>query len=180
MGKLVPTDDKAACRRGPKPSTVHKGTMNTVAKVGIGIGIGATVVTVTVLAYKALKPAEVKKPIVKANYVGSGWIWPRPDRFPDVASFGHTLNELGYGAAVGLPGWEILSTETMNTIMAFQSDYAAVRAALLKEAGVELPFVITDGLVGDSTIRALIFAQDFERNNPDDSWIALVTDARAG
>ena len=151
--------------------------MNTGTKVVIGVGIGAAATTVGILAYKALMPAEAK-PLPKANYVGSGWIWPRPDRFPNIQSFGQALSELGYGAAFVLPGWEILSTETMNTVMVFQSDYDAVRAGLLKQTGVELPFVVIDGLIGEATIRALIFAQDFERNNPDDSWIALVTDAR--
>ncbi len=143
------------------------------------VALGAAVVVAGAVAWNALKPKPKPKKKLKDDYVGSGWTWPRPDRFPTTESFGDALNELGYGAAVGLPEWEVLSKETMDLVMVFQSDYDDVREALLKESGVEIgPYIVIDGLIGDSTIRALIFAVDWQRNNPDDSWIALVTDAR--
>ena len=143
------------------------------------VALGAAVVVAGVVDWNVLKPKEKPKTRkLKDVYVGSGWVWPRPDRFPDEHSFGEALNELGYGAAVALPGWEVLSTETMNTVMAFQTDYDAIREAILLDAVEIGPFIVVDGLIGADTIRALIFAVDWQSNHPDDSWIALVTDAK--
>lgn len=111
----------------------------------------------------------------KRNYVGSGWDWPQRNLFPTEQSFGEALAKLGYGAAYGLPGWEILSVETMATVAAFQRDFNEVRRAFQLQAIV--PELDADGLIGEGTIGALKFALD-QNYRPDDSWIALVHDAR--
>jgi hypothetical protein len=140
--------------------------------------IGALAVAVGALAWKVLKKPAPAKSKLKLVYVGSGWKWPRPDRFPTEKSFGEALSTLGYGAAVFLPGWEVTSTETMNTVMAFQTDYNAIREAMLQSGADIGPVIVIDGLIGADTVRALIFALDWQKNNPDDSWIALTTDAK--
>lgn len=149
------------------------------------VAIGALAVAVGVVAWKVFQKPPPPKTNKKLVYVGSGWKWPRPDRFPTEKSFGEALSTLGYGAAVFLPGWEVTSTDTMGTVMMFQVDYTAVREyAFLKSkaqfgTGTEIgPPVVVDGLIGENTIRALIFALDFMENYPDDHWIAYVTDAK--
>lgn len=114
----------------------------------------------------------------RRTYVGSGWQWPRTDVFPDEMSFGHALNSLGYGAAVGMPGWEPTSTETMNTVMLFQRDYNDVFEAA-RRLGLQIgpkPLVI-DGLIGADTVNAMVYAVN--NNNLRGPWIATVADARA-
>jgi hypothetical protein len=143
-------------RRNPVPTWV-------VPAVAVGT---ATVVGVGIWIWSSRK---------KRTYVGSGWGWPERNLFPTEISFGEAFAKLGYGAAYGLPGWEILSAETMNTVRAFQRDFNEVRIAfgirpLIDELKV-------DGLIGTNTIRAIKFA--LERTAvEDDSWIGLVADAR--
>lgn len=104
----------------------------------------------------------------RRQYVGSGWSWPHRSLFPTEESFGEALARLGYGSAVGLPEWEILSEQTMSTVRAFQSDFNAVRTAMaLKSLAPELS---VDGLIGESTIDALRFALDY---NADYPWLAI-------
>jgi hypothetical protein len=111
----------------------------------------------------------------KRDYVGSGWDWPRRSIFPTELSFGAALAELGYGAAYGLPDWEILSAETIETVRAFQRDFNEVRRAL--GIGSIVGELDDDGLIGEETIRAMEFALDHTRDEGD-SWILLVRDAR--
>jgi hypothetical protein len=109
----------------------------------------------------------------KRTYVGSGWNWPHRNRFPTEISFGEALATLGYGAAYGLPGWEVLSVETMNTVRQFQRDFNTVRNAFTLQH--LSPEIDADGLIGEDTIKALLFALDVQES---DSWISLVQDAK--
>lgn len=114
----------------------------------------------------------------RRQYVGTGWKWPRSDVFPDEMSFGHSLNTLGYGAAVGMPGWEPTSKETMATVLQFQQDYNTVFEAA-KRLGLQIgpkPLVL-DGLIGKDTVNALVYAVN--NNNLKGPWIETVSDARA-
>ncbi len=111
----------------------------------------------------------------KRTYVGSGWDWTQRNLFPTEMSFGETLAKLGYGAAYGLPGWNILSVATMETIRQFQRDFNEIRRAFKFRSLVDELDV--DGLIGENTIRAFDFALEQNRRE-DDSWIALVYDAR--
>lgn len=111
----------------------------------------------------------------RRTYVGSGWAWPKRNLFPSEMSFGEALAELGYGSAYGLPDWEILSEATMETVRAFQRDFNEVRRAFKLHSLVDELSI--DGLIGENTIRAFEFALDHNRVS-DDSWIALVHDAR--
>lgn len=117
------------------------------------------------------------------NYVGkpnSNWSWPHMDRYPNPQAFGELLNELGYGAAVGVPGWSLISAESMNTVKQFQRDFNIVRDALTSVYGItDVPKKLTvDGLVGPGTINAFVFAQDNYVGQEADSWIAVVEDSK--
>jgi hypothetical protein len=126
------------------------------------------------------KPQPKTTTKTKPKYVGSGWLWPHVDRFPTEVSFGEALRELGYGAAYAFPNYQITSPSTMTVIRLFQESYENVRKAIALEApGVVVgPVVHPSGHIDEKTIDALIFALDWQRNNPDDTWIALAQDAK--
>lgn len=159
-----------------------------IAFVASAAVVGTGIAFVGAYAWRALRgPKAITGHEGYAPYVGTGWPWPKADRFPNTRSFGHALNALGYATDVALPDWKILSPTTMNTVESFQRDYNVVRSAYLTtwpvgtppQTGFEIgPLVYVNGRVGPSTIQALIFAQDYERDNPDDSWSVLVADAR--
>lgn len=110
------------------------------------------------------------------RYVGSGWTgWPHKDQFPDEASFGRTLQKLGYVPGYwSREGYTVLDDATRQAVRGFQADfnYVSKYRRHAREAGLEeklAPFsppiradLAVDGLLGPATIPALYDAQVYE------------------
>ena len=108
--------------------------------------------------YPPEEPPPPPPPAGKKNYVGSGYNWPRRDRFPTVDSFSLYLNGMGYPVLMPVAGFNVLSSSTMNQVRRFQRDYNVVRLT----AANPNPRISEDGLVGKGTIAAMIAAESWK------------------
>lgn len=111
----------------------------------------------------------------RRNYVGSGWDWPKRNRFPTEESFAVAFKNLGYGSSWVISGWGVLSEEAMEVVRSFQRDFNEVRIAYNLQILIEE--LDADGLIGQDTIQAIEFALE-QNERPNDSWSAVVQDAR--
>lgn len=137
-----------------------------------------------------------------AGYVGQpgGWDWrsvplvgggTAGQRFPTEPSIGTALNGLGYATQVGLPGWSMVRWYAMKVVDRFQRDFNAIRTYALNQGqDFPLPALVPDaidlgqgrgvgGLMGANTIRALAYAQNLVGDNPGQSWLDLLAEAKA-
>jgi len=108
--------------------------------------------------YPPEEPPPPPPPGGVKNYVGSGYNWPRRDRFPTVDSFSLYLNGMGYPVLMPVAGFNVLSSSTMNQVRRFQRDYNVVRLT----AANPNPRISEDGLVGKGTIAAMIAAESWK------------------
>lgn len=115
------------------------------------------------------------KPNAKKNFVGSGWNWPRRERFPNVASFVVFLNTYGYAATVAQ---NIVSDQNRAAIRKFQQDFNLVRAHRAKQGPVALGAIATDGLIGVGTINAMLQAEAWV-NQFASPWQGIVSQVKA-
>jgi hypothetical protein len=109
------------------------------------------------------------------NYVGSGWNWPKRYFFPEEASFGDALQNLGYGNFdPNSPNFTVLSSGVMQSVKEFQRDWNIVRSQLSQgpaSLGV-------DGLIGTNTLNALEIAVGFQNAPISDGWLTLVENTK--
>lgn len=101
-------------------------------------------------------PPPPPNPLIK-DYVGSGYNWPRRDRFPNEQSFGTHMLALGYQTNPLAPNWSVISAGFMTLVRRFQRDYNKVRLTIANPG----PSLSPDGLIGKNTINALLAAQQW-------------------
>lgn len=110
------------------------------------------------------------------NFVGTGWVWPRQDKFPTENSFIGWL--LGHGYVPGPPDGNVRKPATEGAVMNFQNEFNAV-VDYAKDQGWGVPNKLTvDGKIGTNTINAMIQA-DTLMGTAGMGWKQLVAAAQA-
>lgn len=109
-----------------------------------------------------------------ANYVGSGWDWPKKWKYPDEKSFGKALENLGYGDFDWTADdFTVLHAAVMQAVKEFQADWNYVKKHSDSLSGGPKS-VDVDGLIGTHTIDALEYAEDYEDAPGSEGWTLLV------
>jgi hypothetical protein len=106
------------------------------------------------------------------NYVGSGYNWPRKDRFPNEIAFAVLLNLFGYNANAAL---SIISQVNMTAVRQYQRDYNTVLATVPNPPTGKLA---EDGLIGKNTIGAMLVSEAWV-NTLGKPFPAIVAEAKA-